>query len=103
MSVTVVRSAGHDRMGDPIGVDTEHELVDAVVAPRTSSDTAERARNGVVVGLVVYAPPGSDVLRSDRIRYDGELYDIDGDVGVWASPFGPAADGVELALRRGEG
>ncbi len=114
MSVTRIRPTGRDRYGDPVdGEPDELDLPGAFTAPRTSSDSSERGRNGAVIGLALFAPPGSEadrlirsegaLVRTDLVRAGGEVYEIEGDVGIWASPFGAAADGVEVALRRGEG
>src|SRR5690606_11850377 len=60
VTVTVVRRPEKDRYGDRTGEPVETELPGAVVAPRSSSDTNERGRDGAVVGLALYAPPGSE-------------------------------------------
>jgi hypothetical protein len=112
MSVTRVRPAGRDRYGDPIDGESELDLPGAFVAPRTSSDASDHGRNGAVIGLALYAPTGTDadrliregeLVRTDMVRDGSTLYDIDGEVEFWTSPFGSSADGVEVALRRGEG
>lgn len=102
-TVTVVRPAERDNRGVIEGEPDEHELVGAVTAPRSSSSTTEHARNGAVVGLVLYAPPGSDIVRTDLVRVGDDLYRVDGEIGTWTSPYSDAVDGIEVALRRGEG
>lgn len=57
------------------------------IAPRTSAESAERGREGVVIGLTVYAPRDAAVLSTDQLEVRGEVYDVDGDPGVWRSPF----------------
>ena len=94
-----------DEMGDlvPTGVPDELAIPGCAVGPRSSADLTEPARQGVIVGLSVYVlDPEADINPlTDQIRYRGDLYDIDGDVGRWQSPFaGPGVAGLEFALRR---
>jgi hypothetical protein len=108
-TVTVVRAApgGRDRYGDPVDGDVvEFDLSHVAVAPRGSSDVSDRARTGVIVGATLYAPaadPPHDVRSTDRIRWRGVMFDVEGDVGVWVSPWTGQVRGVEVALRRAEG
>lgn len=104
--ITVIRSSpgGTDEYGDPIdGTETVFEI-DGVIAPRTSTDVDDRGRTGIVVGLSVYVQgTDHDVLRTDQFEYRGERWDVDGEIGVYESPFGDGCDGLEFALKRGEG
>lgn len=105
-TITVVRPTWVvDAYGDlqPSGPPTRHDIAPCAIAPRSSGDITEPARQGVVVGLTVYAPPGADIEPTDQIEYDGDLFDIDGDVGRWRSPFSTIVDGTEVALRRAIG
>lgn len=106
MMITIHRDTpgGGDEYGDPIEGTTSTFEIDAVIAPATSNDVSDRGRTGVVVGLTLFSQdPCADLLRTDWVEYRGERWDIDGDVGVWESPFSGAADGVEVALKRGVG
>lgn len=49
-----------------------------------------------------FGPPGADLVASDRIRWQGEDYDITGDVRHWRSPSGRLAH-IEADLLRVEG
>lgn len=103
---TIIRvtPGGLDPYGDPIeSTETTHEI-DAAIAPRTSSDIDGLGRSGVVVGLELFCTdPCADLRRTDLVEYRGERWEIDGDIGVWESPFGAGADGLTCALKRGEG
>lgn len=106
MTIMRIRSTsgGHDEYGDPIeSTETSTELHGCAVAPRTSADTAGRARNGVVEGLTLYCPPGTDLVATDAVEVSGVRYRIDGEVGVWSSPFGGDVGGIEVALTRAAG
>lgn len=104
--ITVIRATpgGHDGYGDPIAsTETSHELDGCAVAPRTSGDTPGRGRNGTIEGLTLYCPPGTDIQAGDQVEVSGIRYEIDGEIGVWASPFGGSVDGLEVALKRAQG
>lgn len=105
-TVTVLRSTpgGYDADGDPVTSTTaEHDIEGCAVAPRTSEPVDGRGRQGVIVGLTLYAPAGADLLHTDQVRIDGVVYEIDGEPGVWRSPYSDTVAGIEVALARGEG
>lgn len=103
---TIIRVSpgGTDAYGDPIASTETTHTIDAAIAPRTSDDVDGLGRNGVVVGLELFCTdPNADLLRTDLVEYRGERWEIDGEIGVWESPFGAMADGLSCALKRGEG
>lgn len=53
---------------------------------------------GIMDGLTCYMPPGSDVREGDRIRFEGNVYTIDGSPRVWPSAGNLAH--VQVNLRR---
>ncbi len=98
--VTVERSAGRDRNGDPLGV-TVHSQGGCGWAPRVSSEQHDDGRDVVIVGLTLYAPVDADILPTDALVLpDGSRWEVDGEVGRWVSPFTGWAPGSEMALRR---
>lgn len=102
-TVVRVRGADPDAYGDPVGDPDEDELDGCSVAPRTSTDIADRGRQGVVIGLTLLAPFGTDIIHTDQLKVDGVLYDIDGDPGSWKNPFTGWEAGIEVALTRATG
>ena len=102
-SVIRVRPGGLDRYGDPVGSPSRTTLPGCAVAPRTSSDVTDRGRQGVIVGMTLYAPHGTDLLHTDQVEVDGVLHDIDGEPGSWVNPFSGWRAGVEVALKRAAG
>lgn len=56
---------------------------------------------GISDGLTVCAPVDSDIKAGDRIRYDGEVYIIDGKPLVWKNV--KKLDHMKLNLRRWRG
>lgn len=73
------------------------------VAPRTSDEETEQGRQGVIVGIAVYAPPGTDVSPHDRVEVRGEVFEVVGEVADWRSPFTGWTPGIVVNLSRMEG
>lgn len=109
ITITVERGPGLDENGDPVDDEpTTHTIANCAVAPRLASEVEERGRQGSVVGLTLYAPPGSDLLHTDIIIIaSGDpnpgRYAVEGEAGQWKSPFSGHDFGFEVALRRAEG
>jgi hypothetical protein len=104
--VTVLRDTpgGFDPYGDPVTSTTIRTLIEAcAIAPRYSTEPTERGRQGVIVGLSVYAPAGSDITSTDRLEIDGITYVIDGEPAEWVNPFTGSWPGLEVAVRRATG
>lgn len=102
-TIVRLRGATTDVDGDPSGSATSETLTGCFVAPRTSSDVDAPGRNGAVIGLSLYGPLDTDLVRTDQVQVDGITYQIIGDVGLWANPLTGWEAGFEAALERGEG
>lgn len=105
-TVTIIRESpgGTDVYGDPItSTVLRTDVAGCAVAPRYSSESSERGRQGMIVGLSVYAPAGTDVLFTDRVEIDGVAYVIEGEPAAWSNPFTGWSPGVEIAVRRATG
>lgn len=63
------------------------------------------SQDGRVLGLLdeytLFLPPDSDVQAGDHIKYNGQVYEIDGDVRI--QPAALRLDHIELRLRRYSG
>lgn len=81
---------------------TVHTVAGCLIAPRSTSENLD-GRQGVIVGVTVYMPTGTDVLATDRLVIRGKPYEIDGEPGDWRSPLHPICDGIEVAAKRTEG
>lgn len=92
-TVTVIRSAGRTRVGDPIPGGTTFDVAGCLFAPGPSQEPAVAAQQ-VDTDATVYAPPGTAVLPTDRIRARGVEYAVVGDPQDWAGY------GVVIVLRR---
>ena len=81
-TVTVIRQPKVDRFDDaPTGTAPEHDIEGCVVLPRSSH---EEGKGWVIVeGRMVVAPYGADVLATDKVRVDGEVWEVDGAPGEY--------------------
>jgi hypothetical protein len=111
-TATIVRAnpGGTDQFGDPVtGTTVEITVPGAAWAPRTqgvgpsAGEVHDRGRQGVIEGLTVYLPYGTDLHPSDQLRLDGRLYEVEGDPGEWWNPMSGRLAGLEVAVRRAEG
>ena len=57
---------------------------------------------GIMQGITLYAPANADIQAGDRITYNGNTYEINGEVNVWPSATG-ALDQLVINLRRYSG
>ncbi|HET6634654.1 MAG TPA: hypothetical protein VFH77_06465 [Streptomyces sp.] len=76
-----------------------------VVAPRAETPQVggdqQQARDTVIVGYTVYAPPGSDVLTTDQFRIRGAVFGVTGEPGDWGrNVFTGLAGPVQFAVDR---
>lgn len=107
-TVTIVRPGaptGEDAYGNDIpGPPTEITVVGCGVAPRDGTGTAGNeitdARDTVISGLTLFAPHGTDIRATDRVRVGGVLYEVEGLPGSFRSPLtgshGPVVVSLEL-------
>lgn len=106
-TITIVRpgEATRDGYGNYVpGPPTEIPVTGCGVAPRDGSSAGDNeltdARDTVITGLTVYAPYGTDVRATDKMRVGGQLYDVVGLPGSFRSPFtgstGPVVVSLEL-------
>lgn len=84
--VTVVRQERRDRLDTEPASSVEHDIEGCVILPRSSRD--EEKGWVIVEGRQVVAPYGSDIEPDDRVRIDGELWDVDGAPGEYVNRRG---------------
>jgi hypothetical protein len=106
-AVTIVRPGPptEDIYGNDVpGAPTEIPVPGCGVAPRDGTGAAANeitdARDTVIVGLTLYAPYGTDIRATDRVRVGGVLYEVDGQPGSFQSPFTGSTGPVVVALER---
>lgn len=62
-----------------------------------SNDLGGAARHGVVRSFVLFAPFDADITELDRVRYNGRVYEVEGNVRPWISVSGDLAH-IEVVL-----
>lgn len=72
------------------------------VQPSTTTLDQEGRVLGISEGMNAYLPPEADVLASDRIEYEGDVYIIDGEPKRQKSASGNL-NHIALSLRRWRG
>lgn len=99
-TVRVVREPKVDRLSDPAqGPAAEHDIEGCAILPRSSN---EEGKGWVIVeGRMVIAPYGSDVLGTDKVRVDGELWDVDGEPGDYENRRGKPKAMIFYLKRQG--
>lgn len=107
-TVTVIRRpAGYDPHGTPVeGPTLEFDVKRCALAPRTTAREGEvhdYDHDGLIVGARLFAPAGVDIRHTDEVRARGEVYQVEGDPGRWASPYSSRRPGQVVTLRRTEG
>lgn len=108
-TITVLRSGGRDRRGNPLP-EVEHVLHGWEVSPRASEEATDRS-DAVVTGAVTRGPmlPEYQVIggikSTDRIRVPtghpmAGTWRVEGEPGPFVSPFTGWVGGVRVALTR---
>ena len=93
-----------DAYGDPVAsLRTGGDITGCAVAPRYSTEPTTRGRQGVIVGMSIYAPAGSDILSTDLLTVRGDTYMVEGEPAEWVSPYTGWAPGLEVAIKRAVG
>ena len=72
------------------------------VQPAGTSLSQDGRVLGVSDGYTVYLPPDADVKAGDRIVYDGDTYEINGDPRKWKSATG-RLDHIMISIERWTG
>lgn len=80
-TVTVIREpARRDKLDDATsGPAAEHDITGCAILPRASQ---EEGKGWVILrGRMVVAPHGADILATDKVRYEGKIWDVEGEPG----------------------
>lgn len=79
------------------------DIPGVAIEPRPQPELVTDARNAVVSAFTLYAPFGSDVKAADRLRVRGDVFEVDGDVADWRSPFSGWEAGTVIQTKRVDG
>lgn len=71
------------------------------IQPLSQNESHDQRRSTAVTAARLYTAAGVDldVLHTDRIRWNGDTWFVDGDVARWPDPDGPGVHHVELTIR----
>lgn len=104
-TVTIVRPGPptHDAYGNDVpGAPVEIDVPGCGISPRSANAAGGteivQGRDTVITGLTLYAPAGTDLRATDRVRIAGVLYEVEGQPGSFRSPFTGGAGPVMAAL-----
>lgn len=95
-----------DNRGQPVlGSTQEIPVKSCVVTPRAEAPqvggSEQQARDTVITGYTIYAPPRTDIRTTDRVLVRGETCEITGEPGDWGrNPFTGLAGPVQFAADR---
>lgn len=108
-TVVLLRAVGtptRDALGIPVSQPAEEILIEqCVVTPREElpapGGPQQQARDTTIRGWTVYAPPGTQVLTTDRVQIRGVVCEITGEPADWGqSPFTGLRGAVQFAADR---
>lgn len=80
----------------------EDEISGCSVQPASTSLSQDGRVLGTSEGLTCFLPAGADVKAGDKIRWNGEDYQIIGQPKIWKSPSGRVSN-TQLQLERWDG
>lgn len=102
-AVTILRGRTRDGFGNLQGSDTGTEVAGCSVQPTSATESTDRGEL-TITNLTVYLPPGTDILATDRVRWLGDVYAVNGPPARWNDETG-AEDHVQvqLLLKKGQG
>lgn len=104
-TVTRIRPGQIDRRGS-IGPDwstaTEKQISGCSVQPGGTSLSQDGRVLAISDGYTCYMPPGSDVIAGDKIRFNGQDYQVIGEPRAWTSPTGRVSS-LQAQLERWSG
>lgn len=80
---------------------TEKDIGGCSMQPATTSLSQDGRVLGLLDEYTLFTPPDADIKAGDRIRYNGQVYQIDGDVRI--QPAALRLDHIEIRLRRFSG
>jgi hypothetical protein len=80
----------------------ELDISGCSMQPAGTSLSQDGRIQGITDGYTCYMPPGSDVIAGDRIRFNGQDYQVIGEPRAWTSPTGRVSS-LQAQLERWSG
>jgi hypothetical protein len=102
-TVTILRGRTRDNFGNLQGSDTATDVTGCSVQPTSASESTERGEL-LVTNATAYLPAGTDILGTDRVRWLGDVYAVNGTPDVWRDQTGAVSHvQAQLLLKEGQG
>lgn len=105
-TVTILRPGAptRDAYGNDVPSEpTETDVPGCGIAPQDANGAGGneivQGRDTIIVGLVLYAPSGTDLRATDKVRVASLLYEVVGQPGVFRSPFTGSTGPVVATLQ----
>lgn len=75
------------------------------IQPNRQTEDADEQRDSVVTGYKVQSAEGTapDITAVDRIEWRGQLYEVEGEIGIWPELFSDTTHHIEFAMVRATG
>lgn len=104
--ITRIRPGTRELRGSTIPDWSEDKITKLVIKgcsiqPAATSLSQDGRVLGISESLTAYLPEGSDVLAGDRILFDGQTYEINGEPKKWTAAR--SLSNIQLTLTRWEG
>jgi hypothetical protein len=102
-TITRLRGQVRDDFGDWTGTDAELDIPGCSVQPTSAIESTDRGEL-LVTSLTAYCPPGTDLTATDRVRWLGSVYEVNGTPPAWRNRAGGVSHLIaELKLVQGQG
>jgi len=104
-TVTILRPAETTSRGSTIfdwARATQTTVNGCSVQPASTSLSQDGRVLGIADGWTAYIPPETDVKAGDRVAFNGDIYEINGEPRKWKSPSGKVTH-IQLNLQRWSG
>lgn len=98
--VTRLRGRARDNFGNLTGSDEETVIAGCSFQPLGGVESTDRGES-VTESATLFAPPGTDLAATDRVRFGAAVYVVNGPPKVWTVP-GMEHTEAELKLTEGQ-
>lgn len=100
-TITRLRGVARDNFGNLSGSDSELDIDGCSVQPTSATESTDTG-DLLVTTATAYAPAGTDLVATDRVRWLGDAYEVDGAPARWRDDEG-AEDHVQVQLKLTQG
>lgn len=101
-TVTILRGRTRDAWGNLTGTDSETPAGGCLVQPLGGVEATDRGEM-VVTNVTLFVPAGTDITATDRVRWRGRVYAVNGPPEAWHDRAGRESYlQVELKLTEGQ-